>query len=99
MTNTESPTDEFRDAYVSKAIAMIESWLRSSPGTQSPVIEYLTEICPECECEPSDDSPWHIVYAGFVLVGCEGYYVINPNILPGFAAPNWHDADGNLSRI
>ncbi len=96
MTNTPIITDEFRAEYLEKARAMIEEWLRSAPGTQSPIVEYLFNDCPECECEPSDDSDWHEVYAGFVLIGCEGYWVINPNILPGFSSPNWHNREGEI---
>ena len=64
----------------------------------------LTDTCPECEekVDTWEKATWHddhIVYATTsdtyaILVGCEGYWVINPTLV-GLPLGEWHDADGN----
>lgn len=70
----------------------------------------LTMTCPECGVDltevmptPHPDDPH--VYASvakpdgkidFILVACEGYWVIDPNVV-GIHNPNWHDWTGELS--
>lgn len=93
------PQSYTREEYLDRAKLLIEEWLRSAPGTQSPIAPYLGRECPECEqeCIQEFDSQDHVMHAGFVLIACEGYYVIDPNLL-GFDAPRWSDANGELTR-
>lgn len=75
-------------------------YLAQTLRDSTPVRPWQTTICPECGDIPTPnrmgglhgDSPYtHILDAdGFVLVGCEGYHVINPNVI-GMENPNWHD--------
>lgn len=53
------------------------------------IAPWLTDRCPECGDRPADPAH-HVLYQSLVLVGCEGYHVINPNAL-GLDAPNWCD--------
>lgn len=76
--------------YVLRAAALVEEWLRSSPGTPMPA--RIDTRCPECE-SPDDGNGLHATYRGFILVGCEGYWVINPNLL-GFDKPLWTNDAG-----
>lgn len=54
----------------------------------------LTTTCPECGMEPAepDTDEYHefIENTRFVLIGCEGYHIINPNLV-GVPRPNWCD--------
>jgi len=92
MTTNRFPT---RNEYLRAARTKIEEWLRSAPGTKPAFKEYLTHECTECGCEPSnDDSRAHEMHANFVLIGCEGYFLIRPSTL-GFADENWTNWEGN----
>lgn len=58
---------------------------------------YLTRVCPECNCSIAwADDPDHLTIQDpitdhqVVVIGCEGYWVINPNII-GIPSPNWMD--------
>lgn len=62
----------------------------------------LTTRCPECDGDFTDidvarADELHILVATTadtvaVVVGCEGYFVIDPNLV-GIDAPNWQSAD------
>lgn len=61
-----------------------------------------TSTCPECGADfdsrvdaMSDNDGAHVVLelsgdVFAVIVGCEGYWVVNPNLL-GIHSPNWSD--------
>ncbi len=57
---------------------------------------YQTRTCPECEeyvsgegFIPCSDSMYaHVVIGGAVILGCEGYFVVNPGAL-GMEAGQW----------
>lgn len=55
---------------------------------------YLTQRCDECDLTVDEMSErhrvLHRVYKGQVMVCCEGYWVINPNIV-GIENKNWSD--------
>lgn len=80
-------------AYIQAVIAAL-----TTTGTL-PVSE-LTSVCPECSEEQTRwYSDAHLVVldddedpdaAVVVVIGCEGYRVINPNLV-GIDAPNWQD--------
>ena len=60
----------------------------------------LTTTCPECgvdfaDADDAHNDDLHIIMASTidtfaVVVGCEGYFVVNPNLV-GIDAPNWSD--------
>lgn len=62
------------------------------------IAEYLRTRCPECDRKLSDlpigdDSredykDEHTMIGPFILIGCEGYLIINPLAL-GLTKPNW----------
>jgi len=49
---------------------------------------YPSPICPECDELPPPEDGVHTVLGATVVVGCEGYWVINPNVV-GIPNPNW----------
>ena len=61
---------------------------------------YLTSTCCECDEEiiagestvviTADGQFAHLVIEGYVIIGCEGYWLIDPNLL-GLDDPNWDD--------
>jgi hypothetical protein len=64
--------------------------------------DQLRTVCPECDEKPDIgyDGDAHFTAVTptgqhVVVVGCEGYYVVNPNLV-SIDSPNWHDAEGNL---
>jgi hypothetical protein len=81
--------DDERTTYIEAARAAIH---REDPK----IGKYLTPTCPECDERPYDDEGddgSHIVISGFIVIGCEGYWAINPNAL-GIDHPNWTNAKG-----
>jgi len=81
-------------------IAYLARYLVESAKPDSRAKIWQTVICPECGDIPTpsrmgglngDSVYTHILDAdGFVLIACEGYYVINPNAI-GLNQPGWHD--------
>jgi hypothetical protein len=74
-------------AYVLAVAAGVER------GTLHP--EHLTDVCPECgQQQVFLDNDLHLVVVYppqrkvAVVVGCEGYWVVNPELV-GVDAPNW----------
>lgn len=66
---------------------------QADPAT---LAQYRTETCPECG-DPvegdglvlCDDGEFaHVVLGGSVVLGCEGYWVVNPAVL-GMDAGSW----------
>lgn len=54
----------------------------------------LRTTCPECGVEPSEVpevASDHRLAGPYVVVGCEGYYVVNPNLV-GIPSPGWEPA-------
>ena len=47
---------------------------------------YLSPVCPDCDAVPTDDR--HRTLHGMVVIGCEGYLVVDPCQI-GLSAPNW----------
>lgn len=63
------------------------------------VLRTLSEVCPECGETPAItcDSDHVLDESGtYVLVGCEGYLVVDPNAL-GFDMPNWQPQESNAA--
>jgi hypothetical protein len=82
-------------------------YLMASSKSDNPTIPWQTTICPECGDIPTPDrlgglsgtSPYtHILDDdGYVLIGCEGYFVINPAVL-GITS-NWSDWTEEIGQI
>ena len=69
--------------YVAKA--------QQAVSTADPLIRpWETQRCPECGQKIDRPDGDHIMSSGRVLVGCEGFFVINPNVL-GILNPDWKD--------
>lgn len=54
------------------------------------LILWLTPRCPECGQIPREADGLHQVFVGHVLIGCEGYYAIDPNAV-GIESEGWQD--------
>lgn len=60
-----------------------------APGAA--LLEHLTERCPECDQVPTgDDVRLHRMHDGTVIIGCEGYFVIDPELV-GMGTGSWMD--------
>jgi hypothetical protein len=59
---------------------------------QTNVDRYLTNICPECAQVGIPGDGDHHMVGPCVVVGCEGYFVVDPNLV-GIAAPHWQPTD------
>lgn len=57
-------------------------WSLRQPGIENKHVILLIEAAPLAEDEPSHEDE------EIVLIGCEGYWQINPNLV-GISAPNW----------
>jgi hypothetical protein len=73
-------------AYIEAARAAIER-------EDARVGKYLTPTCSECGQWAVEGDGAHVVVGGFVVVGCEGYWPIDPNIF-GLDHPEWTSAKG-----
>ncbi|MEU0218721.1 hypothetical protein ABZ281_28090 [Streptomyces sp. NPDC006265] len=52
---------------------------------------YLTSVCTECDRHVNPSDPDGHVMVGYnVVIGCEGYWLIDPTVV-GIWRPNWHD--------
>lgn len=79
-------TDDFQE-YLTKVRTAAHE------GSLDPSRVHLSQKCPECDRCPAICDPDHVMgYSGpngwFVLVGCEGYWVLDPNEF-GIERPNW----------
>jgi hypothetical protein len=74
-------------------MAYIDAVHRAIRGSTTGIRKYLTATCTECGARPSAHDDAHVVIDGFVVIGCEGYWLVDPNAL-GIARPNWTDARG-----
>lgn len=73
------------DAYV---YAVVAALARRDPALGP----YVSPICPECDQIPDPDDDGHVVLGAVVVIGCEGYWVINPNVV-GIHCPTWQPQD------
>lgn len=80
MTTTQQAHAERQDRYLEAAAQAITS---HDPA----VTPYLTTTCPECGWE---DSANHGRVRDYITLGCEGYWVISPNVL-GISMLLWQD--------
>jgi hypothetical protein len=66
------------------------------------VLPWLTMICPECGIDVLEDEvdavDHHVMLGPFVIIGCEGYLVVNPNVV-GIFRMNWHDWRGDANEL
>ncbi|MFK0015704.1 hypothetical protein [Streptomyces sp. NPDC091027] len=55
------------------------------------IAPYMRVDCPECDFDVSwNDNEDHVVVGSAVVIGCEGYYVVDPNVV-GVPTPDWCD--------
>jgi hypothetical protein len=74
-----------RTAYLAAASRAL---MRRDPALEP----YLSPICPECDQVPEQEDGIHTVLGSAVVIGCEGYWVINPNVV-AVPSPNWQPRD------
>lgn len=56
----------------------------------------LTDRCPECGQVPTGtDTQAHRMHEGFVIIACEGYWVMDPEKI-GLGTGNWMDFRDNI---
>lgn len=59
----------------------------------------LTERCPECGQVPTGlDIQLHRMHDGFIIVACEGYWVMDPEKI-GLGTGNWMDFRDGINDI
>jgi len=73
-------------AYLAKTIG------DKGPDDDTRYRAWQSVACAECGRIPNinDDAPHVLDADGYVLIGCEGYHQVNPNVL-GLEKPNWSD--------
>lgn len=84
MNNDELPriADPIFDT--PKTRAYLRAVMNAPLATIAP---WVTTECPEC-CGVEGYENLHTMIGKIVLIGCEGYFVINPNAV-GIDSPNW----------
>ncbi len=82
-----------RQARIEAYVAAVTSRIVTADGRET-IERWLTPRCPECEHDAEDmsdsDLAAHIIIDGFVVVACEGYWVIDPNAV-GIDSDSWGD--------
>ena len=74
-----------RTAYLA---AVIRALMRRDPALEP----YLSPVCPECGHVSEQEDGIHVVLGAAVAIACEGYWVINPNVV-GIPRPSWQPQD------
>lgn len=54
--------------------------------------------CPSCDKLVGRADGRHVLYMGYVVISCNGYWVVDPNKL-GFERPNWTPAKADESLV
>lgn len=86
--------------YFTRIVGMIEYAKTLDPQAPGAALENdLTERCPECDQVPTGyDTHYHKMHDGNVIIGCEGYYVIDPAKV-GMGSGNWMDFRDNIEDL
>ena len=81
---------------VARYVSLLRRYRAAAAGAiergDSDVARWLTIRCPECGEIPRDGIG-HTTRGGYVTIGCEGYFVIDPRVL-GIESPYWSDWKG-----
>ena len=89
IPSSADPAIVERDARTAKALTdYLAAVTRAMMSSDTRVAPYLSPICPECGQLAGPEDGVHIMLGAVVVVGCEGYWVINPNVF-GIPSPNW----------
>jgi hypothetical protein len=76
--------------YVEHGPAVLDYVARVEAASWRAVAPWMSTRCDECGLVPGDDGH-HVVHPdGYVIVGCEGYWQVNPNAV-GLDHPRWQD--------
>jgi hypothetical protein len=80
--NAYSGTDVQANEYIAKAQLAIHAYIDDLNNRRNSELDkYLTLICTECNQFITDADGRHVRYLGYVLVGCQGYWLLNPALL------------------
>ena len=69
------PTQAVRDADLTAYLAAV---VAAMAGRDPGIADYLSPVCPECGQLGDGQDGRYVVLGAAVVVGCEGYWVINP---------------------
>lgn len=79
------PAQAIRDADLTTYLAAV---VAAMARRDTVIAGYLSPVCPECGQLGDGQDGRHVVLGSAVVVGCEGYWVIDPNAV-GIPRPNW----------
>ena len=89
MISSPRPLTPKNRDYLARICAVL-----SDPGQAEKIAPWLTTTCVECEGVPAPDDPHHVIVetliGRYVVIGCELYWVINPEAL-GLKCGRWCD--------
>lgn len=88
------------EIYYQRIVGVMEYAATLDPQAPGAALENdLTERCPECGQVPTGtDAYYHKMHDGNVIIGCEGYYVIDPGLV-GLATGNWMDFRDGINNF
>jgi hypothetical protein len=68
--------------------AYLAAVVAAMTGHDPRIAGYLSPTCPECGQHADAQDGAHVVLGAAVVAGCEGYCVIDPNVV-GIPKPHW----------
>jgi hypothetical protein len=86
------PAAQHHDADARQRTAYLAAVIRALMRHDTTVQPHLSPICPECDEVPEPEDGLHVVLGAAVVIGCEGYWVIDPNLV-GIHRPTWQPLD------
>lgn len=80
------------ETYFNRIVGVIEYAKKLDPQAPGAAIsDFTTPRCPECGQVPTGrDTSLHRMHDEIVIIACEGYYVIDPELV-GMGSGNWMD--------
>lgn len=72
----------------------VDDAIDTAKRSHQEVRPWLTDKCPECETQVIDmrshEKDEHLILSGYVIIGCEWFWIVNPNVV-GISVPEWSD--------
>ena len=63
------------------------------------IVPYMTTTCTECDALGIKRPDDHCLFAGMVIIGCEGYWLINPAIVLDNYKREWYDWTKGIDQL